>query len=140
MDCGWLLLILLCAAAPTQKDLRELVWYSDVGLRVIRHGLRLDAAHIAQKNRKLGLGAVLSHTDDEEEHSKEGVTPSNVSSSMLYSPPHSPTPSPQQKQKKPAATQTRVEEEQLEEGEAVGATVDAKPFGQLKWTPPTPHI
>ncbi|KAA1127196.1 ERMES complex subunit [Puccinia graminis f. sp. tritici] len=62
---------------------------------------------IKQKNRKLGLGAVLSQTDDEEEHSKEDLTPSDVSSSTLYSPPHSPTPSPQQKQKKPAASRAK---------------------------------
>ncbi|OAV91161.1 hypothetical protein PTTG_04690 [Puccinia triticina 1-1 BBBD Race 1] len=61
---------------------------------------------IKQKNRKLGLGAVLSHTDDEEDQNKEDATPSDVSSSTLFSP-HSPTPSPQQKQRKPTENRTK---------------------------------
>ncbi|KAI9606992.1 hypothetical protein KEM48_001683 [Puccinia striiformis f. sp. tritici PST-130] len=58
---------------------------------------------IKQKNRKLGLGAVLSPTDDEEEaedRSKADPTPSDVSSSTLYSPLNSLTPSHQQSQQK----------------------------------------
>ncbi|KAI7946523.1 hypothetical protein MJO29_011050 [Puccinia striiformis f. sp. tritici] len=47
-------------------------------------------------------GAVLSQTDDEEEAlSKKDPTPSDVSSSTLYSPLRSLTPSPQQTQQKP---------------------------------------
>ncbi|KAH9457063.1 hypothetical protein Pst134EA_020962 [Puccinia striiformis f. sp. tritici] len=58
---------------------------------------------IKQKNHKLGLGAVLCLTDDKEEEapSKEDPTPSDASSSTLYSPLHSLTPSPQQTQQKP---------------------------------------
>ncbi|POW12697.1 hypothetical protein PSHT_08001 [Puccinia striiformis] len=57
---------------------------------------------LKQKNHKLGLGAVLSQTDDEEEAlSKKDPTPSDVSSSTLYSPLRSLTPSPQQTQQKP---------------------------------------
>ncbi|PLW10004.1 hypothetical protein PCANC_09546 [Puccinia coronata f. sp. avenae] len=52
---------------------------------------------IKQKNRKQGLGVVLSHTDDEEDPSKEDATPSDVSSSTLYSHPRSPASSSHQK-------------------------------------------
>jgi len=57
---------------------------------------------IKQKSRKMGLGVVLSHTDDEEDQSKEDATPSDVSSSTLYSPTHSPVTSPRSKQKRSA--------------------------------------
>ncbi|POW12699.1 hypothetical protein PSHT_08003 [Puccinia striiformis] len=57
---------------------------------------------IKQKNHKLGLGAVLCLTDDKEEEapSKEDPTPSDASSSTLYSPLHSLSLSPQRTQQK----------------------------------------